>query len=446
MTEQPNLPPRYGRPIERDHALAQEGPAPDGWRTVALGDIADVVGGGTPSTKEPDNFDGDIPWLTPRDLSGAHDRYIERGERSLSLRGLDSSSAKLLPTGSVLLSTRAPIGYVALAKNQIATNQGFRSLLVRDGALPEYLYYWLKLNTEELERHASGSTFREISGSSLKEIRLRLPPLDEQRAIARVLGALDDKIELNRRMSATLEAMARALFKSWFVDFEPVRAKAEGRPSGLPPALDALFPASFEASKLGEIPSGWGVGTLGDVAVERRQGVRLEEMAPGTPYIGLEHMPRRSIALSEWGTTDGLASNKSRFEQGDILFGKLRPYFHKVGVAPLDGVCSTDIVVLAPMTDDWFGFVLGHASSDDFVDYTDAGSTGTRMPRTKWKDMARYTVALPDRALAAAFNERVNPLVVRIASAIRGSRARATQRDALLPRLVSGEVRVEDAP
>ena len=165
-------------------------------------------------------------------------------------------------------------------------------------------------------------------------------------------------------------------------------------------------------------------------------------MAPKTPYIGLDHMPRRSIALSEWGTAEGLASNKSSFGQGDILFGKLRPYFHKVGVAPVDGVCSTDIVVLSPKSPEWFGFVLGHASSDEFVDYTDAVSTGTRMPRTKWKDMARYVLPTPSEPIAAAFNERVQAWVTRIASAIHESRALSAQRDALLPRLVSGQIRV----
>ena len=293
-----------------------------------------------------------------------------------------------------------------------------------------------------MERHASGATFRELSGSSLKEIRLNLPPLEEQRAIARVLGALDDKIELNRRMSETLEEMARALFRSWFVDFDPVRAKAERRPSGLPPDLDALFPASFEASELGEVPAGWEVKALGDVAVERRVAVNPEAIAPETPYIGLDHMPRRSIALSEWSTAEGLASNKSSFEQGDILFGKLRPYFHKVVVAPVRGVCSTDIVVLSPKSPDWFGFVLGYAFSDEFVDYTDAVSTGTKMPRTKWKDMARYAVPLPDPAVALAFNNRVWRWAERIASAIHQSRALAEERDELLPLLVSGELRI----
>ncbi|RMG11325.1 MAG: restriction endonuclease subunit S, partial [Deltaproteobacteria bacterium] len=184
------------------------------WVERAIGEIADVVGGSTPSTKDPRNFDGDVPWLTPKDLSGPHPRYISRGSRNLSEKGLESCSARLLPKNSVLLSTRAPIGYVAIAANPIATNQGFRSLIVDESYDHEFVYYWLTLNTDELERHASGSTFKELSGTALKGIRLHLPKdKAEQRAIAHILGTLDDKIELNRRMSETLEAMARALFK-----------------------------------------------------------------------------------------------------------------------------------------------------------------------------------------------------------------------------------------
>ena len=219
------VPEAFREQIEREYVAFERSALRANWRKVAIDDIADIAGGGTPSTKNAKNFDGDIPWLTPKDLSGIHERYVERGSRNLSQQGLDGSSAKLVPAGTVLLSTRAPIGYVALAKNPITTNQGFRALMGRDGVFSEYLYYWLKLNTEELERHASGSTFKELSGSSLKKIQLYLPPLPEQRAIAHILGTLDDKIELNRRMNQTLEAMARALFKSWFIDFDPVRAK-----------------------------------------------------------------------------------------------------------------------------------------------------------------------------------------------------------------------------
>src|SRR5438445_4522365 len=134
-------------------------------------------------------------------------------------------------------------------------------------------------------------------------------------------------------------------------------------------------------SELGEIPIGWCVGNIGEIAENPRRGILPPETKQGTPYIGLEHMPRRSIALSEWGDASKTVSNKFQFLKGEILFGKLRPYFHKVGVAAVNGVCSTDILVITPKSPEWYGLVLGHVSSDDFVDYADAASTGTKMPR-----------------------------------------------------------------
>ena len=310
-----------------------------------------------------------------------------------------------------------------------------------------YIYY-VMCNTEyrdEVLASATGTTVKHTSPDRIKRFRFSLPPLPEQRAIAHILATLDDKIELNRRMNETLEAMARALFKSWFVDFDPVRAKMEGRDPNLSQHLADLFPDRLVDSELGEIPEGWTVRRLGEVAVQRRSGAKPGEIDPDTPYIALEHMPKRCIALSEWDTADGLASSKFRFEQGDILFGKLRPYFHKVGVAALDGVCSTDIVVVSPASPDWFGFVLFHTSSPEFVDYTDAVSTGTRMPRTKWTDMARFKIAMPNRELNKTFTGLVQPWVNRIASAIHESRTLAAQRDALLPKLISGEIRIRHA-
>ena len=261
-------------------------------------------------------------------------------------------------------------------------------------------------------------------------------------------------------MSQTLEEMARAIFKSWFVDFNPVRAKAAVRREhpdwtneqvsraacpNLNPEIAALFPDAFVDSELGEIPKGWRVGTLGDVAEHPRRGVQPEQIASDTPYIALEHMPKQCIALSEWGTADGLKSNKFRFKKGEVLFGKLRPYFHKVGVAPIDGVCSTDIVVVAPISKEWFGLVLGHVSSAAFVEYTNTGATGTKMPRTSWHDMARYELVLPPEAVAAAFTDLIQPSVDRIIAAIHESRTLAALRDALLPKLIRGEIRVKDA-
>ena len=287
-----------------------------------------------------------------------------------------------------------------------------------------------------------GAVFDSLKCADIPGFRLAIAPLSEQRAIAHILGTLDDKIELNRRRNATLEAMARALFRSWFVDFEPVRAKMEGRDAGLPPRIAALFPDQIVDSKTGRIPDGWERASLSEVAEQRRRTVLPPADTDGTPYIGLEHMPRNRIALSTWGTSHGVASNKLRFEQGDILFGKLRPYFHKAGIAPVDGICSTDIVVIAPRERHWFGFVVGHVSSAEFVHYTDAGSTGTKMPRTNWVDMARYELVVPPGPVAAAFNEIVEPLLNRIIAQIHESRRLAALRDLLLPKLVSGRFRV----
>ncbi|MEX1025036.1 MAG: restriction endonuclease subunit S [Planctomycetota bacterium] len=302
-----------------------------------------------------------------------------------------------------------------------------------------WLYYAIK--HYKLGEVDDGSPIPSTTRSAVYMLDLEVPPSPEQRAIAHILGALDDKIELNRRMNETLEAMARALFKSWFVDFDPVRAKAEGRDLGIPQPLADLFPARLVDSELGEIPEGWEVRSLGDVAEHPRRGLQPGEIDPSTPYIALEHMPKRCIALADWDTADGLASNKFEFKRGEILFGKLRPYFHKVGVAPVTGVCSTDIVVVAPNAAKWFGFVLAHASSVEFVDYTNAGSTGTKMPRTNWSDMARYKLALPPEPVAAAFCNVVRLHTDRIIAGIHESRTLAALRDTLLPKLISGEVR-----
>ena len=429
-----------------------------GWRAVSIGDIADVVGGGTPSTKKPENFNGEIPWLTPKDLSGTHDRYIERGERNVSQQGLDSSSAKLLPPGAVLLSTRAPIGYVALAKNPLSTNQGFRSLVVRDTAVPEYLYYWLKLNTEELERHASGSTFRELSGSSLKEIRLSLPPLAEQRAIARVLGALDNKIELNERMKATLDEMARALFKSWFVDFDPVRAKAEGRqPAGMDAGAD-LFPDSFEDSSLGPIPGEWGTATLEDVAtVTPGRSYKSGELDDSNIALVTLKSVRRGGGYQERGlkpytgpfresqvlSVGDIVVATTDLTQGAEVIGRAarvptEPEFDKL-------VASLDLAIVRPTEPSFDRLYLFEALRDGrFVDHALAFTNGTTVLHLGRDALRTYELVVPPEDVMARFVAAVAPIHELVDSNVSEARTLTELRDTLLPKLISGEVRVRD--
>ncbi|WP_394415212.1 restriction endonuclease subunit S [Sulfitobacter sp. 1A12126] len=306
---------------------------------------------------------------------------------------------------------------------------------------PRFVYSFL--STLNLSGHNSGSAQPSLNRNYIYPIQIDVPNPPEQREIAAILGALDDKIEVNRKASATLDEMARALYRSWFVDFDPVHARAQGRPPAhMPPETAALFPDSFGDNGL---PEGWIFGTLAGVASQSRQSVKPDQISPETPYIGLEHMPRKSIALPDWGTAADIGSQKSSIAAGEFLFGKLRPYFHKVGIAPVDGICSTDIIVIRPNALDWAGFVLSVISSDEFVEHTNAGSSGTRMPRTNWSDMAAYGMPLPSDTVAAAFEMIVRPWRERIVSGIHENRTLAALRDSLLPKLMSGEIRVGDA-
>ncbi len=317
-------------------------------------------------------------------------------------------------------------------------------LRAKSGLCQGYLKYLIgnPAFTAYVKAIHTGTSIPHVSGNQIGDYSIAVPPPDVQRRIADVLGKLDDKIELNRRMNRTLEKMAAAIFKSWFIDFDPVHAKAEGRGPSLPAEIADLFPDTFENSELGAIPAGWKPGALGDVADSPRRGVKPSQVPPTTPYIGLEHMPRRNIALEAWGRAEGVASGKSQFNEGEILFGKLRPYLHKVGIAPVDGVCSTDIVVVTPKTAHWHGYVISLVSSKAFVDYTDSHSAGTKMPRTNWKDMSQYPLALPPEPLAKAFQGHVAALHKRIGVNVRQNRRLAALRDTLLPKLLSGEIEI----
>ena len=276
--------------------------------------------------------------------------------------------------------------------------------------------------------------------------RFRIPKIGEQKEIATLLSSLDDKIELNRQMNRTLEAIAQALFKSWFVDFDPVWAKKEGRqPFGMDADTAALFPDEFEESELGLIPAGWNVGCIGDIVASIRNSTDPSILDSGVPYIGLEHMPQQSIALDRWSKAATVKSLKLQFNRNDILFGKLRPYFHKVGIAPIDGVCSSDILVLRPKQPSYLGFALGFLSSTELIDYAAAISTGTRMPRVSWQDISAYPIVIPPLSTIQRFMLIAAPMLERLSHNIMESRILTEIRDTLLPKLLSGELRVPTA-
>jgi type I restriction enzyme S subunit len=300
---------------------------------------------------------------------------------------------------------------------------------------PEFYFYFFKSKAGQYEiaTRATGTQSRNIPGSKLMEANIPVLDKQEQNRIASILSRLDSKIELTRRMNETLQGIAKAIFKQWFVDFEfPTEQGKPYKSSG----------GRMMDSELGEIPIEWKIGELGEIAENPRRGISSSEIEHDTPYLGLEHMPRRSIALSEWGNASDVVSNKFQFRQGEILFGKLRPYFHKVGVAPVNGVCSTDILVLTPKSPEWYGLVLCCVTTNEFVKYTDVTSTGTKMPRTNWESMAHYTIVIPTNNVADAFSEKIAPLIQKIVVNILQTRRLVEIRDSILPKLMSGEIRV----
>ena len=168
--------------------------SPETWAFVRLKHIGTVIGGGTPKTNVPSFWDGEIPWLTPADLSGHKEIYVSAGGRNIKREGLDSSSAQLMPAGAVLYSSRAPIGYVAISANPIATNQGFKSVVPYDFSMSEYLYYCLQARTPDIEQRATGTTFKEISGSAMAETIIPLPPIAEQQRIVSCVQSYVEKL------------------------------------------------------------------------------------------------------------------------------------------------------------------------------------------------------------------------------------------------------------
>ena len=395
------------------------------WQWVKIADVQDPKGKAIVSGPFGSNIgmrffvSEGIPVIRGNNLTTDLTRFIDNGFVFLTEeKAQEFKNCEAIP-GDLIFTAAGSLGQVGLIPDNpkfpkyIISNKQLRARLDSTKVDKLFAFYWLSSPSmvEYIQQQNTGSSVPLINLSILRALPIPLPSLPEQRAIAEVLGALDDKIELNRRMNATLEAMARAVFREWFVD----NPEAEG----------------------------WEIGTVGDIAQNIRRSTTPNNIDPDTPYIGLEHMPRGSIALIEWGNANELESNKFRFNKGEFLFGKLRPYFHKVGIAPLDGVCSTDILVITPKSPVWYGLVLGYISSVELINYTNAASTGTKMPRTSWQDIARYEIPIPPKKLAKEYSEILLPLTQQININIEQSRTLAELRDTLLPRLMRGEVRVK---
>ena len=416
------------------------------WNRHKVYDIIDLISGGTPKTSVPEYWGGNIPWLSVADFNTGY-RWVNKADKTITERAVSESSTVVLEKGDLIISARGTVGALAQLTKPMAFNQSCYGIRGKQGISDvDFLYYALGEAVTELKQVAHGGVFDTITRETFKIIELNLPPLSEQRAIAQLLGVLDKRIALFRETNATLEAIAQALFKSWFVDFDPVHAKQEGRePEGMDADTAALFPDSFEESELGLVPKGWTVGVLGDIAVSIRKQIPTSELNTELSYIGLEHMPRQSLSICNWDNAQGLESAKAAFSKGDILFGKLRPYFHKVIIAPFEGVCSTDILVCRSKQSTYYGIITMHLFSVKLVEYANRLSNGAKMPRVNWKDIAAYTICIPSSTIAKKYSNVVIPLFERMMANVHTTKTLESLRDTLLPRLISGQLRIPEA-
>jgi type I restriction enzyme S subunit len=349
--------------------------------------------------------------------------------------------------GDMVISRVGSYGNVSYARTETPFCLGQNTALISPRINGRFLHQFLQSSEArwQIEQLAVGSTQKTISLKSINALQIPIPPPDELEAIAAMLGALDDKIELNRRMNATLEAMARALFQSWFVDFDPVRAKLDGRqPEGMDAETAALFPEHLVDSPLGHIPKGWKCGTISELAARISNKVKDPADWASEPLIDLSRMPQRSVALGEWGPGAELTTSVTRFLPRDILFGAIRPYFHKVGIAPVHGVTNVSVfVVRARKSFDWV-FLAALCSLDSTVEFATRVSKGTKMPVVGWPDFSNYSVVVPPAELRQKFADAVAPLYEGIIANIHQSRTLTTLRDTLLPKLLSGEIEISN--
>lgn len=289
-------------------------------------------------------------------------------------------------------------------------------------AVPLFYYYYFKSPLSPMKTIVTICAQAGIRGSDLATLSVECPDLPTQRRIASILSAYDDLIENNRRQIKLLEEAAQRLYREWFVELR--------------------FPGHESVKVVDGVPEGWKKGTFDDICIVKKDALTPDKISPGMPYIGLEHIPRNDFCLADWGMSEEVNSNKFRFNAGDILFGKIRPYFHKVGFTICNGICSTDSIVMNA-NDEYYCLLLMTASSDEFVDYTyQTCKEGAKMPRADWNTMKMYPVLIPDSVLLRRFNKQISAIKDKCTVLALQNRQLAEARDRLLPKLINGEMEV----
>jgi type I restriction enzyme S subunit len=352
---------------------------------------------------EQDRKPGDVPVIGSAGQSGWHNEAIVKGP-GVSIGRSGASIGKV---------TYTPVDYWPHNACLYVTD-----FLGND---PRFIFYFLK--TKDFSSLNSGAAQPSLNRNFVHAVKLAIPTPNKQAIIGDILSVYDDLIENNRRRIALLEEAARLLYREWFVHFR--------------------FPGHEHTKFIGGLPEGWQPRTLGELVEVVNDTVKPAEFSEDDVHIGLEHIPRRSFTLADWEPAHGLTSGKIRFLAGDILFCKIRPYFHKVGFALRSGLASSDALVWRVLEEESWPLVVCATSNDHFVAV--ASKTvreGSKMPRADWAVLKEYSIPRPPDGMLAVFNDTIRPITSQCKTLALQSRTLAEARDLLLPRLMKGEIAV----
>ena len=406
------------------------------WVERKISDIGTVVGGATPSTKKPENYEGGkIAWITPKDLSTFSGRYIERGERNITEIGLKSCSTQLLPPNTVLFSSRAPIGYVAITANEVCTNQGFKSVIPNENTDPLFLFYLLKYNKDKIEGMGSGTTFKEVSGNTMKNIVVNVPTDKKvQEKIAAILGSIDDKIEENEQINNNLLEQIKTICTAWLSEYKP---------------FDGVMPSDWVETPLSDIAefiSGYSYkGTeLTDSTIamatiknfDRKGGFKLDGYKEIIPSSKLKESQHAELF-------DTLVAHTDLTQNAEVI-GNAELVMSKSGYD--DIVFSMDLVKVLPKKDGVSKFLIAAILQDKkFKAHCLGYVNGTTVLHLSKKALPEYKLLLPsDFSTLKPLDEVVTALYKQVSSNISENTYLEELRESLLPKLMSGELDVSD--
>mgnify|MGYP003249751989 CR=1 FL=1 len=389
-----------------------------------LNDVCELIVD-CPHSTEPDEGEGYPIIRTPNIGVG----YLDlEGVQRVSRAAYDRRNIRAIPRpNDLILAREAPAGNVGIIREGAEVCLGQRTVLIRPNAekvSPLFLNYYLNAPKQRhaLLSNSNGATVSHVNMPIIRNLVIELPDRETQDRIAGALSAYDELIENNRRQIKLLEEATQRLYKEWFIDLK--------------------FPDHEVTPVHDGLPDGWRMGCLGECCALIKTISKQDERTGNELYIGLEHMPKDSICLRAHGVSADVVGNKTEFRKGDVLFGKIRPYFHKVGFAQFDGVTSTDAIVMRAVEGKQ-AFLLAVASSDEFVSYATATSkTGTKMPRADWAAMKSYQIPIPSADVASRFENICGSFLSAIAQCSSLIVAACEARDRLLPKLMSGEIEV----